>query len=117
MIRACAHRLSLAVAVLAVALASVVFAARMAPAAAEAADLRAYLAMGGTLDELCAGEPAHHAHHCPVCNLLPETPAVAVPQVLRRVDCRFGVSALRDLALVPFGGNPRSAPRAPPALS
>lgn len=117
MFHARVHRLSLVVAVLAVALASVVFAARLAPAAPEGADLQGYLAMGGSLADLCADEPPHHAHHCPVCNLLPEVPEIALRTAALRIDHRFHVGTLRDLDLPPQRGNPRTSPRAPPALA
>ncbi|WP_226627989.1 hypothetical protein [Alloyangia pacifica] len=117
MIRARAHRLTFAVAVLAVALASVVFAARMAPDGPEDASLQSYLAMGGALADLCDAEGPHHAHHCPVCNLLPEVPGTAPAEVVLRVDHRFQVGALRDLGLPPQPANPGSSPRAPPALA
>ncbi|MCT4373252.1 hypothetical protein CLG85_024360, partial [Yangia mangrovi] len=112
MIRARAHRLTLAVAVLAVALASVVFAARMAPEGPEAANLRSYLAMGGTLADLCEVEGAHHGHHCPICNLLPEAPESAPAALALRIDRRFEVARLHALGLPPQPGNPRSSPRA-----
>ncbi|WP_353475463.1 hypothetical protein PVT71_18055 [Salipiger sp. H15] len=117
MIRARAHRMSLLVAVLALALASVVFAARMAPEGPQGESLRSYLAMGGSLADLCADEAPHHAHHCPVCNLLPEVPEVAPLAAALRMDRRFHVGTLSDLDLPPQRGNPRISPRAPPALA
>ncbi|AWI84972.1 hypothetical protein CEW88_14445 [Alloyangia pacifica] len=117
MIRAHAHRLTLAVAVLAVALASVLFAARMAPEGPEAASLRSYLAMGGTLADLCETEGTHHGHHCPVCNLLPEAPRTVPPALALRIDRSFEVVILRGLGLPPQPANPRRSPRAPPALA
>lgn len=111
-----AFRLTLPLAILAVALASVVFAARMAPEGPAEASLRSYLAMGGTLDDLCEGDTFHHAHHCPVCNLLPEVPEIAPATLAQRVDHRFQMAALRDLGLPPQQTYPRNSPRAPPAL-
>ncbi|SDG51704.1 hypothetical protein [Alloyangia pacifica] len=110
-----AFRLTLPLVILAVALASVVFAARMAPEEPAEASLRGYLAMGGTLADLCEGDTFHHAHHCPVCNLLPEVPEIAPAALTHRIDHRFQVAALRELGLVPQQAYPRNSPRAPPA--
>ncbi|MBE9639291.1 hypothetical protein [Salipiger mangrovisoli] len=117
MIRARAQRLSLCVVILVVALASVVFAARMAPDEVSGARLEGYLAMGGTLADLCAEEGPHHGHHCPVCNLLPETPESRLPIATTRLDSRFHLGGQGDLGLPPQRGHMRGAPRAPPALA
>ncbi|ANT59876.1 hypothetical protein AYJ57_05530 [Salipiger sp. CCB-MM3] len=117
MTRALAHRLMLFATVLTVALASVVFAARMAPEVVQEASLESYLAMGGTLDEICDGEGTHHhAHHCPVCHLLPEAPRIASDRPAQRIARAINARVLRDLATRPQRGDPHRSPRAPPVL-
>ena len=97
-----------------------ILAGAVAPAAAPADPrLAAFLAAGGTLDDIC-GEAGHGAagdRHCDAClllgpALLPETGAAASPRTAR------AVAADERTAAAP-GAAPRSAnqPRAPPLRS
>ena len=117
MIRRSRQSLVLISAALLLALASIGFAARMAPEAASAqGGLGAYLAMGGSLEDLCADGLPGHDHDCPLCRLLSDPPDMAPPVVALRLRCAFGAVPLADLRLSPRRGNPHVAPRAPPAL-
>lgn len=126
-IRPCPALRQLLALVLAVALAMAALAHR-APASADSmqqqASLAAFLAAGGTLDDLCADHgpgrhlPAHGADSCDACRLIGAAllpPAPAVPVLL---SWSLGQATLPaasgTIPARPF--NP-AAPRAPPALS
>lgn len=80
MTQSLSYRVTMAVATLLLALTSLGSAVRMAPAEIARAEMNAFLAIGGTLGDLCDETPAHnHAEHCPFCNTVakvgPEAPA------------------------------------------
>jgi hypothetical protein len=111
----------LAVAVLcAAALAMVSFAHRPV-GAASASDpaLVAYIALGGTLDELCGLDDGDEAaaYHCPACTLA-KTLSTAPAQASVEVAVSWSTAeALPVPILLPRGHGPRAPPaRSPPAF-
>ena len=102
-------------ATLLIALASVASAARMAPEPAATPALVAYLAAGGSLDDLCADGPRHAEHHCPFCRLLADPPAVAFAPGAARLTFVIAWLSSDDLTRGPQGGHPGVSARAPPA--
>ena len=70
-------------AVLVVAMASVVSASLMAPDRNDPA-MAAYMAIGGTVDDLCGDGSAHGEHHCPFCRLLSDPPDIRFVPCIRR---------------------------------
>lgn len=107
------HAVTTCAAILLIALTSVVFAAQKAPAA-HPATTEAFLAAGGSLDDLCGGSGAEGHEHCPFCRLLPDTPPVRPAPRVFRLAVDTDLSALSALVRTPWGGSPRARPRAPP---
>ncbi|PJE31787.1 hypothetical protein SAMN06297129_1813 [Pseudooceanicola antarcticus] len=89
--------------------------AHMAPSADEIARASSVLALEPGNGSICAdGTEAQHAHHCPFCHALPESPALGIAPAVSRMVFALAGPALR-LAPVP-AAPPRRAntPRAPP---
>lgn len=78
MIKTVSYRITIVVAALLLALTSVSSAARMAPSDLDTVEVAAFLAVGGTLDDLCDdGQPHNHAEHCPFCNTVAQADLIA----------------------------------------
>ncbi len=101
-------------AVLMVAMAGVVSAARMAPDRSDPA-LAAYMALGGTLDDLCVGGASHDKHHCPFCRLLSDPPDIRFTPCLRRATPVLVWQDLGHLVARARAGNSHISARAPPS--
>ena len=99
--------------VLVVAMASVVSASRMAPDAHDP-DLAAYLAVGGSLQDICGNGSSHEEHRCQFCRLLSDPPAIAFAPCLRRATPALVWRDLGHLVARARSGNPHISPRAPP---
>ncbi len=64
------------VAALLVAAVSLLSASAMAPAKMDRPDAAAYLAVAGSLADLCGGQDTQDRHDCPFCRLLADPPHV-----------------------------------------
>ena len=103
-------------AVLFIALASVVSASRMAPQQTDSPEVVAFLAVGGSLDELCGGQVPDDSFHCPFCHL---TVAPQVEGPAPRVWVLAQDTAPRRSSDLTVGDQQfrlHSVPRGPPAL-
>ena len=109
-----AQRVFAFVAALLIAAASVVSAARMAPAQTEGPELAAYLAAGGKLLDLCGDVHAGHDHHCPFCRLLDAPPRVDFASPAARLARLLDGAPRGYPADIPRAVNPRVLARAPP---
>lgn len=68
----------IAVAALLMAVTSIGSSVRMAPADMDQAEVTAFLAIGGTLDDLCDDGSTHdRADHCPFCNTIAQAVVIA----------------------------------------
>lgn len=105
------------IAVLCFALASVVSASRMAPASPQSPEIQQFLAMGGTLDDLCGGQLPDHAHHCEFCHLLPDTPIVAPGAHVWQLALDHAPQQHRDLTAPGQRPTTHISARAPPAFA
>ena len=66
------------VAALLMAVTSIGSSVRMAPADMDQAEVAAFHAIGGTLDDLCEDGPTHdHMEHCPFCNTIAQADVIA----------------------------------------
>lgn len=78
MFKTASYRMMIVVTALLLAMTSVGSAARMAPSDMDRAEVAAFLAIGGTLGDLCEDQPAHvHAEHCPFCNTVAQADIIA----------------------------------------
>lgn len=78
MIKSVSYNLMSIVAALLLAMTSVGSASRLAPSDMDRAEVVAFLAMGGTLVDLCEDEPTHvHAELCPFCNTVSQAGNIA----------------------------------------
>ena len=108
------HRAILLAAALVVAMASVVSASRTAPERGDLA-LAAYMAIGGTVDDLCGDGSSHDGHHCPSCRLLGDPPAIRFAPCIRRATPTLVRQDLGHFVARYFVGNPHISARTPPA--
>ncbi|RVV98092.1 hypothetical protein EKE94_11590 [Mesobaculum littorinae] len=113
MLRRIAPRLFTLCAILAIAVASALSAAQMAPDRAEAAQAATLAALGIADLDLC-GDEAGHDHRCPFCHLLPEPPLSRA--VLARAMEFPGTAPIPrgDLLHGPDFRDPAISARAPP---
>lgn len=114
MIPAPLRRAVLFAVILTTAMASAVSAARLAPERTDP-DVAAYLAVGGSLDDLCGDGSSHEAHHCPFCRLLNEPPAIGIAPRVRRATPALAWRDLGHLIARSQAGTPHFSARAPPA--
>lgn len=78
MFKTVSYRMMIVVAALLLAITSVGSAGRMAAADMDRAEITAFLAIGGTLDDLCEDGPSHnHVEHCPFCNTVAQADIIA----------------------------------------
>ena len=115
MFRPWLHRLTLALAALVVAVASVQGAARMAPAAIEDAQVALWLAQGIGVDDVCGQVGTQGEHrHCPFCHKLGEAPVARIaPRELRLVFSQVTARGVGQPVAPQHGGEDNLA-RAPP---
>ncbi|NDV00851.1 hypothetical protein [Pseudoroseicyclus tamaricis] len=107
------YRLTLLLAAVAFAAASLGAAERMAP---EDPALAAYVAAGGDLADICGDVSGGHASHCPICHGLPDAPGCRFDPAERRVALLpLWPGAMAELGLAPQRGHPNLSARAPPA--
>ncbi len=108
------RRVVLLAAILMVAMASIVSAARMAPERTSS-ELTAHLMMGGSHQDLCAEGSSHEKHHCPFCRLLSDPPKIRFSPCVRRATPTLVWQDLGHLIAGSLSGNPYISARAPPA--
>ncbi|MFT4706230.1 MAG: hypothetical protein ACI9TA_000068 [Reinekea sp.] len=105
------------IAALLLAVTSVGSAARMAPSDIDQPQVAAFLAMGGTLDDICGDDFHDHAMSCPFCHVTadvgPVKPASRVWQ-LATVDQKTG---LMDLTHGDQRFRTQRSARGPPAVA
>ena len=95
---------------------SVLSAAQMGPDEPTSPEIAAYVAAGGSADDICGTGLPGHAHHCPYCHLLSDPePITFAPRSERLVfgaveDCRS------DLLAGPQYHASQKSVRGPPAL-
>jgi hypothetical protein len=82
------------------------------------ADLAAYLATGGALDDLCGTVPGEAAQrdHCPVCSLPGALPGPAAAQEARRLARPAGMAAPAVASVPRAACHPGWSGRAPPVV-
>ena len=100
-------------AILVVAMASIVSVARMSPNRS-APPIAAYLAISGTLDDLCGDGSSHEEYHCPFCRLLGDLPKIDFSPHIRCATFARVWQDLAHLTAQAHAGNPNIAARAPP---
>lgn len=104
-------------AALVVAVASVLFAARMAPLPATDPVVAAWIESGGSASDLCGDFVPVHDHSCPYCRLLDDPGVPSLTPKAERLARAPAWQRLADLVACPQQGNPNVSARAPPDLA
>lgn len=106
----------LAIAII-IAAGGIVSAARMAPAEPASAELLAYIAAGGSADDICGTGLPGHEHDCPYCHLLSDPDPVTFSSQGEKLVFGAVEDVRSDLLVGPQRHAFHVSVRGPPALA